>query len=127
MSELEHLSRTPGEATVALTDQIATPWGMSDRVEVSAPGIWWVETPSHGGFLVTRERLEVIRTKFPTRQCQVPYTGDSQWFEEDAAYAYVILTFPDFFSPDALAGARWTLEHFQPAELAMGDSLTVLH
>ena len=51
-----------------------TPWGRADFVEILAEGIVSVNTPSHGGIKLSRERQAAMP---PSMRC------DGGWYEED--------------------------------------------
>lgn len=76
----------------------SSPWGRPDETEELAPGIWRVDTPSHGGIRVSRQRKaampEYIRAQ-----------ADGNWFEEDCAWCLVALCFPEAF-PQTYAGGN---------------------
>ena len=36
------------------TKPINSPWGTPHGYTQTAPGVWWTDTPSHGGFMVDR-------------------------------------------------------------------------
>ncbi|HZZ77117.1 MAG TPA: hypothetical protein VFE62_01280, partial [Gemmataceae bacterium] len=76
-------------------DRVETPWGMSDRVHQVAQGITFYETPSHGGFKLSPERMEAMPEHL--RECS--FTGN-EFFEEDCSWSAVVLAFPDCFSDD---------------------------
>ena len=67
-----------------------TPWGTADYAYQVAPGIWEVSTPSHGGYIISRERHAampaVLRDfrPFATPLC----------YEEDCDWSIVALAYP---------------------------------
>ncbi|PCK77802.1 DUF7007 domain-containing protein [Rhizobium sophoriradicis] len=67
----------------------STPWGPSQGATVYADGIVCHTTAGHGGFR-------------PSDACNVKVhpmlRTDGGWYEEDAAWAIVALTFPDLFT-----------------------------
>jgi len=87
-----------------------TPWGEADHIEVLAPGITRVDTPSHGGIHLSKERIKEM-PKW-ARKGPSAYTPD-EWFEEDAEVAYVYLAFPELF-PTQQAGALNTAKIYYP-------------
>ena len=89
---------------------IETPWGHPDRSKEIAPGIVRYDTPSHGGYYVSPER--VMTMPKPLREFE-PFAAPN-WYEEDCDWAIVALAFPQFFPADAIPAALKTLEHFQP-------------
>lgn len=77
-----------------------TPWGNSDYEECMAPGIYFVCTPSHGGFWLSPERAEKMPTKFREwadkwAHGKQRYSGE--WYEEDCCALAVVVTHPDLF------------------------------
>ena len=87
-------------------ETMETPWGASDHVEKIAEGIEFVSTPSHGGY-----RLDAERTLRVLHDFHGPDSGlcRAGWFEEDCDWAYVALTFPVLFPPEAQEAARRTV------------------
>jgi hypothetical protein len=88
-----------------------TPWGLSDAQHNFRRGIISYETPSHGGFHVSK-----------TLNTQVhPIWRDAKgWYEEDCAWSIVVLTFPSSFSVDKVREAdgcaqRWFPEKYKVA------------
>lgn len=81
---------------------ITTPWGVADQVRIVAPGIVWCETPSHGGYWLSKERLAQMD---PALRSFRPFTGKAAWFEEDCDWAVVVVAFPTFFDPPAVEAA----------------------
>lgn len=90
-----------------------TPWGKADHVKWIAPGITRVDTSSHGGYKVEPMQEQAIRAKFPNMR---PFAGWG-WYEEDCDWAYVALTYPNLFPPEAQEAAKasmaWQEEYHQ--------------
>jgi hypothetical protein len=90
-----------------------TPWGVADPVAFEkAEGIERYTTPSHGGYFLSKSRLEELTN------CIGPvdtFCGHPQWFEEDCDWAFVAIAFPQFFSVEELNAAlntiRWLKAH----------------
>ena len=61
-----------------------TPWGRADFMQEDAPGIWFVSTPSHGGFWLSTER-----------RAQMPAYMRKTWYEEDCEWSMVAAVFGD--------------------------------
>ncbi len=85
-----------------------TPWGIAQTARVIAEGIVEVTTASHGGI-----RLH------PTHNAHVPepFRDRDGWYEEDAEWGFVALTFPEHFDPDQvqyahLLAARYYAEQY---------------
>jgi hypothetical protein len=67
----------------------STPWGPSQGATVYADGIVCHTTASHGGFRLSDARNAKVHPML---------RADGGWYEEDAAWAIVALTFPDLFT-----------------------------
>jgi len=87
-----------------------TPWGASQSSEEIAHGIVRHDTPSHGGYYVSPER--VAQMPKALREFK-PFAG-SNWYEEDCDWAVVALAFPHLFPADAIPAALATLKHYKP-------------
>lgn len=66
-----------------------TPWGASQGATVYADGIVSHTTAGHGGFKLSVARNATVHPML---------RADGGWYEEDAAWAIVALTFPDLFT-----------------------------
>lgn len=72
-----------------------TPWGVADHVIQHGPGLWFVETPSHGGFWLSPERqAQISETVVPFLTRHGRFT-DRSWWEEDCDGAFIALFFSD--------------------------------
>lgn len=101
----------------------STPWGPSQLATIYAEGIVSHMTAGHGGFHLSAERnlrvLPMLRKSSP-------------WYEEDAEWAIVALTFPDLFTAYERKCADETIRNSWPSpweaiqgrELAPGQSWT---
>jgi hypothetical protein len=71
----------------------STPWGAPDFCEQIAPGWWRVNTPGHGGFLLSPERLADI----PEHHLEATFGGQGFHgvFEEDCDWCVPVLAFED--------------------------------
>ncbi|MEF0865062.1 hypothetical protein QDX27_14895 [Rhizobium sp. BR 318] len=67
----------------------STPWGASQSATVYADGIVSHTTAGHGGFQLSSARNARVHPML---------RADGGWYEEDAAWAVVALTFPDLFT-----------------------------
>jgi len=67
----------------------STPWGASQQATIYADGIVSHTSSSHGGFHLSAARNVKV---LPTLR------NASGWYEEDAEWAIVALTFPDVFT-----------------------------
>jgi len=70
-----------------------SPWGQIDNCETIAPGIYRVSTSSHGGYILSPQRLAAMPKALRLH--------NDNHFEEDCEWCLVVLSFPDLF-PDAL-------------------------
>jgi hypothetical protein len=93
-----------------------TPWGESDHIEHKAPGVYFVSTPSHGGFRVESPLLDRIPREW--RSVSFNNQGQNGWFEEDIDWCMVALTFPELFGEESL-GAQETFDHWIKPKLAV--------
>ena len=84
-----------------------TPWGTAELATRYAAGVWFVQTPSHGGFHVAKDRLPQMQP--PLRQM-----ANAGWFEEDCAWAAVAVAFPHLFKAEDVERAWQTLKHWEP-------------
>jgi hypothetical protein len=85
-----------------------TPWGRADHTEDMGQGIMSVSTSSHGGIFVPLELLDKIPPE--GRAFAKRWGGSEQWYEEDCAWAYVALAFPELFSEPNRDAARRTMD-----------------
>lgn len=97
-----------------------TPWGNPQTQMEIAPGIISVDTASHGGYWLSKERFAEFRAMLPKSKL---WAGD-QWFEEDSDWRLVVLCFPRFFSEfqvrnaatATMKNARWKAKAAQTRE-----------
>jgi hypothetical protein len=89
-----------------------SPWGIIQDSWELAPGIWFVSTPSHGGIRLSPERY----AQMPDAMKATAFSH-SGWYEEDADWAMVAVTFPEAFSVADLAAAKLTLANYLPEVL----------
>jgi hypothetical protein len=66
-----------------------TPWGASQGATVYAEGVTAHSTAGHGGFKLSAER---------NRKVHPMLRANGGWYEEDAAWAIVAITFPHLFT-----------------------------
>ena len=88
-----------------------TPWGESQSVSEIAPGIQVVSTASHGGFLLSHDRLTAMPDELKTPNAFYPSRMGASWFggsEREAAR--VVLAFPGCFTPEQVEKAQMTWE-----------------
>lgn len=85
-----------------------TPWGLADFITVVAPGIVFVTTPSHGGYILDDERNAKVLERFPFEPGEKTMTPPT-FYEEDCEWAFVCATFPELFPRRAHDAAEATL------------------
>ena len=61
-----------------------SPWGEIDHIECIDTGICFVQTSSHGGTWLSKERIKELPKDYK------PFTGDPHWHEEDCDTATVL-------------------------------------
>lgn len=72
-----------------------SPWGYPDMIEEIAPGWWRVYTPSHGGYILSMERVLGIPSEF--LKASFGGAGKDGYFEEDCDWCIPVLVFQDEF------------------------------
>lgn len=107
-----------------------TPWGRADHVKQVIPGMWWVSTPSHGGFYLSLERM----LRMPDWAIATPRWADGPWFEEDCEWCIPVIVFWDEFKhsekaasqPDTYVNAVDTLKNWHPARYEAWTGKTLI-
>lgn len=89
-----------------MTTKTETPWGTADYHRQIAEGIDWYSTPSHGGFILSNERLEAMPDRFKNFK---PWAGPVA-FEEDCDWVVAVLSFPDCFEPQMVRDAQQSFD-----------------
>ena len=87
-------------------------WGLVQQATEHAPGMWFVSTASHGGFMLSEERFQAMHPAF---RCNT--YGGMRNFEEDCEVSLVIAAFPECFTAEQVEQAKATI-----AYLADGDA-----
>lgn len=82
-------------------------WGKPQHQEEIADGITWVTTASHGGYVLSAERLAEMPAQY--RACS--FSGDHN-FEEDCSWCAVALTWPQYFDAKTLEAAQATFNRY---------------
>jgi hypothetical protein len=82
---------------------MSTIWGMSHTQQQIAEGIICVTTGSHGGYILSPERMNEMRPELRA----LSFTGDNN-FEEDCSWCAVALQWPEYFPADWLPMAETT-------------------
>lgn len=91
-----------------------TPWGQSQGIQFCDPQrlIAKVHTAGHGGYRVHVD-LSMPEPLASIGQIE-PSLGPFRWFEEDDAWAAVVIAFPQWFAPGLDASAQDTLRDCFP-------------
>lgn len=84
----------------------STPWGAAQHETKYAPGIVFVSTSSHGGFILSGDAAAHVRKLFPDFKTFAG--GDA--YEEDCDFAIVIIAFPHLFNDEKLYAAWRSIE-----------------
>ena len=61
-----------------------SPWGEIQRIQKIDNGIYWIDTPGHGGVWLSPKHIKELPKDYK------PFTRDSQWAEEDIDAAVVL-------------------------------------
>ena len=56
-----------------------SPWGKIDLATRCLEGVWFVRTPSHGGFWLSEDRI----SQLPESMRETNFLKSSTWWEED--------------------------------------------
>lgn len=83
----------------------ATPWGVSQGAKIYAEGIICHSTAAHGGFHLSAER---------NRKVHPALRVNDGFYEEDAAWAIVAITFPHLFTGFERRSAEQTVKDGWP-------------
>ena len=83
----------------------ATPWGVSQGATAYAEGVVFHSTASHGGFHLSDERNAEVDHRLRRR---------NGFYEEDAEWAIVAMTFPDLFTGFERRSADQTVKDSWP-------------
>jgi hypothetical protein len=103
----EHKSELAALNRVQVRMSCSTPWGSSQLATIHAEGVIAYTTVGHGGFRLSSDRNLKVD----------PYLRiDGGWYEEDAEWAIVALTFPDLFTSYELRCAEQTIRDNWPNE-----------
>lgn len=83
----------------------STPWGVSQDATIFAEGVTAHSTAGHGGFKLSAER---------NRKVFSVLRSAGGWYEEDAAWAIVAITFPHLFTGFERRSAERTIKDSWP-------------
>ncbi|THK33918.1 hypothetical protein EHS39_33435 [Ensifer sp. MPMI2T] len=89
IEQAEHRRELKALARQTMRMNCNTPWGPSQGATLYAEGVISHSTAGHGGFKLSSERNAAINPLL---------RADDEFYEEDAAWAIVALTFPDLFT-----------------------------
>ena len=97
--------------------QIWTPWGTSQTTRQIGPGLVEVTTASHGGIRVD-----------PRLNMHINYAWRDRagWYEEDAEWAFVVLTFPNRFPGKRVIEAHRVAKDWYPDQYEQVFRTTLL-
>lgn len=105
LEQAEHSHEKHGLGRREIRGGANTPWGVSQGATVYAEGVTAHSTAGHGGFKLSAERNRQVH---PTLRV----TGG--WYEEDAEWAIVAITFPHLFTAFERRGADRTIKDSWP-------------
>lgn len=105
-----------------MTDRLPplnTPWGMADHSKKIADGIYFVSTPSHGGYWLSPENaakvpapLALWSDSWARSKSRYP----AEWHEEDVCAATVVVAFPEHFTPEQVQHAWAMVKRYGPED-----------
>lgn len=105
LENAEHQSERKLLGRIEENTGINTPWGLSQGSTVYAEGVASHSTAGHGGFKVSAERNRIIHPMLRSK---------GGWYEEDAEWAIVAITFPDIFTAFERRCAATTIKDSWP-------------
>ena len=80
-----------------------TPWGAPDSAVLVGEGIWFITTPSHGGYYLEPAANERVPLFY--RDCTFDGQGLDGFYEGDSDACIVPVFLPESFEPDQVATA----------------------
>ena len=89
VEQAEHCRELQVLARQSVRMNCSTPWGSSQGATIYADGIVSHTTAGHGGFKLSAAHNATVHPML---------RADGGWYEEDAAWAIVALTFPNLFT-----------------------------
>lgn len=78
----------------------STPWGAAQQSQRIAVGIVSYSTAGHGGIHLTAKRVAQMPLSLQTYLKNSLSAAGDAWFEHDCEWAFVALSFPEFFPKD---------------------------
>ena len=112
------LAPDPGQRRAAAGAQYDGRWGTLNRRDNVAPGIDWIDGASHGGFILTADRVATM----PAELRAESFTQDN-YFEEDCSAAAVLVAFPQYFDADRVARAAKHLDNVRAYRAAVAGEV----
>ncbi|WP_295808956.1 hypothetical protein [uncultured Nitratireductor sp.] len=103
----EHIREKRALGRREIHSRASTPWGPSQGATVFAEGIACHSTAGHGGFHLSVDRNAKVDCRFRIA---------NGWYEEDAEWAIVAVTFPDLFTSFERRCAEQTVRDSWPDE-----------
>ncbi|WP_419906371.1 DUF7007 domain-containing protein [Hoeflea sp.] len=103
----EHIREKKAFGRREIRSQANTPWGPSQGATVFAEGIACHSTAGHGGFHLAAD---------PNAKVAPRLRNANGWYEEDAEWAIVAITFPDLFTSFERRCADKTIKDSWPDE-----------
>jgi hypothetical protein len=101
----EHQRELKTLGRVKTPSRVDTPWGVSQTTTLYAEGVEEYSTAGHGGFKLSDERNQKIYS-FLRSNCG--------WYEEDAEWAIVAISFPHLFTAFERRCAERTIKNSWP-------------
>ena len=101
----EHQREAKALRRVDIPSRVRTPWGASQSATIYAEGVTRHSTASHGGFHLSAERNRRVRPML---------RGKGGWYEEDAAWAIVAISYPHLFTSFERRCAERTIKDSWP-------------
>lgn len=114
MKELFTQLPEPPEPRHTYRIRTSTPWGTAQSATYFGRGIIMYSTAGHGGIHVSASLLRQIPEYL--RIADKYADGKQGWFEEDCAWAIVVLVFPERFTLKWRLAALETMQRTYPAE-----------
>jgi hypothetical protein len=105
LENAEHQRERRMLGRVEMYSRARTPWGASQGATLYAEGIEQHSTAGHGGFKLSAERNRKVHPTLRSR---------GGWYEEDAEWAIVAITFPHLFTAFERRCAERTIKDSWP-------------
>lgn len=115
-SIMRHITQYPDAELPRVDYNVSTrtPWGTAQSAAHFGAGIILYGTASHGGFHVSASLLNRIPDYLQTADVYAP--GDAGWYEEDCAWAIVVVCFPERFQMQSRLDAMDTMRSTYPQQ-----------